>query len=85
MIILVHVNVPNLLQQIRCFDVLLMFFASGLAFSGKKINGYWEFVIPRTKRLVIPVYVFLTCFFLVLLLSTSTGINEKNYMFISLT
>jgi len=65
LIILAHVNPPFIITQVRCFDVPLMMFASGLAFSGKGIKGYGDFIKPRTKRLVIPVYIFLFFFFLI--------------------
>jgi len=66
-IVLAHVNAPHTISQLRCFDVPLMIFISGLAFSGKHVSASWkEFYFPRIKRLIIPVYLFLTCFFLLL-------------------
>jgi len=61
MIVLAHVNSPLAIAQIRCFDVPLMLFVSGLSFGGRVIpiignNFYW----PRTKRILIPVYLFLS-------------------------
>lgn len=64
LIILAHVQAPFLISQVRCFDVPLMLFASGLVFSRKDIDSYWGFVIPRTKRLIYPIYIFLTVLFL---------------------
>lgn len=66
LIILAHVHPPFVLFQIRCFDVPLMLFASGLAFSGKSIDNYIKFVLPRTKRLICPLYVFLSVYFAIL-------------------
>lgn len=50
--------------QIRTFDVPLMVFVSGLAYSGKAVDEYVPFVWKRIKRLLIPLYLFLTSFFL---------------------
>lgn len=66
MIILVHCNAPKWLGQIRCFDVPLMFFVSGLACSGKSIDNYTSYILKRAKRLLVPTWSFLTVFFLFL-------------------
>lgn len=63
LIILAHVSPPHLLFEFRSMDVPLMVFASGLAFSGKVVPDFIKFVIPRTKRLVVPVYFFLFVYF----------------------
>ena len=69
LVILAHVNTPSILHQIRCFDVPLMVFVSGLSYSGKIIQkDLRHFFIPRFCRLLIPVYIFLTIFFLFLVL-----------------
>lgn len=65
LIILAHVQAPHTITQIRCFDVPLMVFVSGLSFSGKTINPTWkEFYYPRIKRLLIPVYLFISLYML---------------------
>ena len=65
LIILAHVQAPHTITQMRCFDVPLMVFVSGLSFSGKSLKAscrsfYW----PRIKRLIIPVYIFITLYLL---------------------
>ena len=59
LIILAHVHAPNIIHQIRCFDVPLMLFVSGLAYSNKKVKASWKrFYLPRIKKLLIPAYLF---------------------------
>ena len=59
LIVLAHVDPPNWLQQLRCFDVPLMVFVSGLTFSGKSVGTYGSFYLRRCTRLVFPVWIFL--------------------------
>lgn len=66
MIILVHCGAPMWLAQFRCFDVPLMFFVSGLAYSGKSIDNYLSYILKRAKRLLIPTWGFLLIFFALL-------------------
>lgn len=64
LVVLAHIKAPNILFQIRCFDVPLMVFVSGLSYSGKVINpSFRSYYFPRICRLVIPVYLFLLCYF----------------------
>ncbi len=67
LIVLAHCGMPSntALFQLRCFDVPLMLFASGLAFSGKSITSYWGFLAKRTLRLLVPVMLFVTIYMLV--------------------
>ena len=59
MIVLAHVNAPFSIHQIRCFDVPLMLFISGLAYGNKNVCASWkEYYLPRLKRLLIPIYIF---------------------------
>lgn len=59
LIILAHVHAPNIIHQIRCFDVPLMLFVSGLAYGNKDVKSSWkQFYLPRIKKLLIPVYLF---------------------------
>ena len=62
LIILAHVQAPFTLTQIRCFDVPLMVFVSGMTVSGKSIPNFWKYLWKRTKRLVVPVWLFLTVY-----------------------
>lgn len=66
LIILVHVNCPDLLKQLRCFDVPLIVFVSGLSctYSSKSRVGDWLW--KRTKRLIIPTYIFFSIYMLLL-------------------
>lgn len=66
MIVLAHIGLSkeNPLFQLRCFDVPLMVFTSGLAFAGKNTGPYLPFIWKRTLRLVVPVYIFATAYIL---------------------
>lgn len=65
MIILAHIKSPNPLHQIRSFDVPLMLFVSGLVSSRKQITNYGSYIFKRSKRLIVPVWIFLTGYFLI--------------------
>lgn len=67
LIILAHVNPPNYILNLRCFDVPMMLFVSGLAYSNKRSNFSISFIVHRIKRLIIPVYIFLSFYFIVVL------------------
>lgn len=62
-IILAHVLPPCIILNIRCFDVPLMLFVSGLIYSDRKVDLTFSFFWHRIKRLIIPVYIFLTVYF----------------------
>lgn len=64
LIILAHCNPPMILFNFRVFDVPLMVFASGLAYSNKKCYPIPKFIYSRTKKLLIPLYIFLTFYFI---------------------
>ena len=66
LIILVHVNPPVNVAQVRCFDVPLMLFVSGLTASSSRHYRYVDYVAKRTKRLIIPVWMFLAAYLPVL-------------------
>ncbi len=67
LIILAHVLGPgSLLFQIRSFDVPLMVFISGLTCSGKDIPDYWKFFSHRFLRLMVPVWMFYSLYFVIL-------------------
>ncbi|MBX2834034.1 MAG: acyltransferase family protein [Micavibrio sp.] len=67
LIIFAHVKAPYVLIQLRSFDVPLMVMVSALSFSisfsGKSIS-YGAYVWSRIKRLVFPVWIFLSLYFL---------------------
>lgn len=74
MIILVHVNPPFAISQLRCFDVPLMIFVSGLTCANKPIKNYWKYVKNRTLRLLVPTWLFLTVYlFALYILQTVFG------------
>lgn len=64
LIILAHVYPPYIIFNLRCFDVPMMLFVSGLAYSNHKIDFSRSFFIKRLLRLVVPVYMFLSGYFL---------------------
>lgn len=66
LIIFAHVSPPPFLFQLRNFDVPLMVIVSALSFSlsGHRDAHYKAYVWARIKRLVFPVWCFLTLFFL---------------------
>lgn len=67
MIILAHIGLSmseSPLFQFRSFDVPLMVFTSGLAFSGKQTGPYLSFIGRRTLRLIVPVYLFVSAYLL---------------------
>ena len=66
LIILAHVFPPNLIFQIRSFDVPLMVFVSGLVYANRQIDSYKLFIIHRIKRLCFPVWIFLTVYFVLI-------------------
>ncbi|SDK30825.1 Fucose 4-O-acetylase [Methylophilus rhizosphaerae] len=68
MIILAHVDPPALLFQLRNFDVPLMIVVSAMSFrvSYQKRESYLTYFWKRFKRLVLPVWFFLTVYFLAL-------------------
>lgn len=54
----------DFIMQIRCFDVPMMVFISGLTFSNKSSGNfnYWTYVKKRTVRLIGPVWLFLAVY-----------------------
>lgn len=75
LVVLAHVEPPELLFNFRCFDVCLMVFVSGLAYSGRKTDFTWNFFFHRFKRLVIPVYLFLSFYFVVVFIAKCVGVD----------
>lgn len=76
LIVLAHISPPETIFQIRTFDVPLMIFVSGMAYSGRKPDFSPSFFIKRLKRLVLPVYIFLTAYFAaVFIIKAVTGFD----------
>lgn len=63
LIILAHVYPPYWLLNLRCFDVPMMIFVSGLAYAGRKSDFSIGFFAHRFSRLVFPVWIFLSAYF----------------------
>lgn len=80
LIILAHVNPPFVILQTRCFDVPLMLFVSGLSSSGKTISNYWEYIWRRSKRLLVPTYLFLTVYLFFLYLFQSLFAHNQVFV-----
>lgn len=84
-IILAHVAPPNWLFQIRNFDVPLMVFISGYLYRGKQDNlanfsEQLNYLGKRFVRLVLPVWAFLTFFYLFqLFIPTLFTVNYTAY------
>lgn len=82
-IVLAHVSPPAIIFQIRNFDVVLMVFLSGLSFSlgktGKK-GDYIVYVMNRFKRLIVPTWIFLSIYFVLIGL---LGVKETLYIYLS--
>lgn len=65
-IVIAHSNPPDLVIELRNFDVTLMVFLLGISFSmstRSKKPAYLDYVKKRFKRLVTPTWIFLTVFF----------------------
>ncbi len=80
MIVFAHVGPPGILFQLRNFDVPLMVLVSGMSFglSYKAKEPYREYVWKRVKRLVFPVWIFLTIYFIAQLV-IYPGSTELNF------
>ncbi|MEE9346100.1 MAG: acyltransferase [Methylococcales bacterium] len=73
MIILAHVEPPNIIFQLRNFDVPLMVLVSGMSFGlAFKRESYLQYVWKRIKRLIFPVWIFLTVYFFILFVFKSS-------------
>lgn len=70
MIIFAHIGSYGVLFQIRNFDVPLMVLVSGMSFGlSYKVNEkYLNYLWKRVKRLIFPVWIFLTIYFISLLM-----------------
>lgn len=65
MVILAHVDAPQIIWQLRNFDVPLLVLVSGVTFGLHRANDpYLSYVWKRVKRLLFPAWMFLTAYFL---------------------
>ena len=78
LIILAHTDPPQWLFQIRCFDVPLLIFVSGLSYANREPDFSFRFMWKRIKRLLVPTYLFLTVYFSIILLLNHFSIIEYN-------
>lgn len=81
MIIFAHVGPPKILFQLRNFDVPLMVLVSGMSFgfSYTVSTPYLGYIWKRIKRLVFPVWTFLTIYYVaqLVLYPDSSDLNTK--------
>lgn len=65
LVILAHMSLPELVLNIRTFDVILLVMVSYMTFrlTNSESMPYLEYIWKRIKRLVIPTYVMLMVFF----------------------
>lgn len=75
LIILAHVTTPSIVLNLRCFDVPLMVFVSGLTCYQKDIRFSWGYLSHRFARLVFPVWIFLTVYFLMIYAAKFVGLD----------
>lgn len=75
LIILAHSAPPLTIFNLRTFDVPLMLFVSGLTLFNKRPDFSAKFFIHRILRLVLPVYIFMTFYFIIALAIQYKGIN----------
>ncbi len=79
LIILAHVEPQAIVLQLRTFDVVLLVILSGMLAvkSYEKCKSFFEYFKKRIVRLVLPVWIFLSVFFLGIALFTF--ITNKSY------
>ena len=73
LVILAHMSLPQVILNIRTFDVVLLVMVSYITFRFKSSSNdvpYFKYVWKRIKRLVVPAYIMLTVFFLLSELSS---------------
>ena len=81
MIILAHVDIPGIVAQLRNFDVPLMVLLSGAAYglSVRKDQSYLAYLFKRFERLALPVWIFLTTYFISLLILSPDSKTLNTY------
>lgn len=78
-VIMAHIDPPNLLFQIRAFDVLMLVFISGMSFVGSSKYTYKEYLIRRSNRLLKPTYICMAVLFLLCFVCCSLLHKEQLY------
>ncbi len=75
-IILAHVSPPDLLFQIRNFDVILLLIVSAILYFLKNDNSsYFNYFKKRIKTILIPTYIFFILFFTIFYFLKPTFFN----------
>ena len=77
LVILAHVSPPTILLNIRCFDVPLMVFVSGMTCYGRPADFSISYLTRRFTRLVFPVWIFLTLYFAMILGLEVVGTSQS--------
>ena len=89
LVIAAHCEFPEWFYEFREFDVVLLVAVSGMSFyaaSSRITESYAAYVKKRFFRLVLPVWIFLVCFFVffrILGVSFSTGVILKSFLLLS--
>jgi len=78
-IILAHVNAPNLINQIRAFDVIALVLISGMSFGLTEEKEYRTYIVARTKKLLLPTYLMITTIFVMSYVAAAILNIEKLY------
>lgn len=76
LIMFAHTRPPQWLYELRDFDVILMTFILGASYRlsterKKKTKSYLTYIKERFMRLIVPAWIFLTLFFLILFVFTT--------------
>lgn len=78
LIMLAHVNPPQIVFQLRNFDVVLMIIVSAyLGLITYKKTNFFEYLKKRFTRLVIPTWIFLIFFFILNCIFNFTSVDLK--------
>jgi len=64
LLVVAHTYPPSWLATIRTFDVPLMVFISSICYKPLR-GGYLAYAVRRLRRIYVPVFIFLTLFFLI--------------------
>ena len=89
LVIAAHCEFPEWFYEFREFDVVLLVAVSGMSFyiaSGRKNEPLADYVKKRFLRLVLPVWIFLVCFFVffrILGVVFSAGVILKSFLLLS--
>lgn len=65
MVTIVHVNAPYSVELLAYCGVPLMVFVSGLCVNTSKVQFSWQVLLHRLKRLLVPLWFFLTIYWLI--------------------